>query len=234
MIGPRIMGSHKVENDPWVPLDQELDVSRLKNSNETTVSDLPLPKNPLYHMIDSEKYIQTLEQKLAKITKNRNKQKEPTSRDIINSLADFHEDQMRRYLDDTAGICSTSDSVAVDDSSMQPSYLQRKIYPERQPLNSEEIAELLKEDVLGEKFEELNGSNTDLNTCAGLVRTSIGKSKDKTQEKPENVSENMPAAEKSDLFQNNGASKEGSESNSNNSENWANFDNINGGNGKDL
>ena len=51
-------GSSKVENDPWVPL--ETDQFANKDAADLMRTDLPSPQNPLYQLIDSEKYIQSL------------------------------------------------------------------------------------------------------------------------------------------------------------------------------
>ncbi|GFR99765.1 hypothetical protein ElyMa_006381600 [Elysia marginata] len=213
-------GSQKVENDPWVPLD-------LSKENSSAGSCLPVPQNPLYQMIDSEKYIQSLEQKLAKLTKSRtSKQKEPTSRDIINSLAVFHEDQMRRYIDDSSGTCSSNNTAIVDDNSLQPSYLQRKMYPERQPLNYEEIAELVKEDVMAEKFEELNicERNSGADSLEALSNKNTG-----SQPEEHIITDLTDSAGKSEVPNiDTRAPQEQSDINvPSNSENWANFDNMN-------
>lgn len=66
---------------------------------------------------------------------------------------------MRRYISQSDMIdfdlasCSRSDEVMP-----QSSFVQRKLHPEKQPLNAEEIAELVKEDVLAKVFEETMSS----------------------------------------------------------------------------
>ncbi|CAL1526166.1 unnamed protein product [Lymnaea stagnalis] len=141
------MENFKRNNDPWLPLDEDL----------TTLQNLainPIPANPLHQMIDSEKYIQSLEQKLKKISKAR--QGEPTSHEIISSLALFHDDQMRRYIDDTNINSFTSTGTSANDEPTTPlAFMQRKLHPEKQPLNAEEILELVKEDILDKTFEEI-------------------------------------------------------------------------------
>ena len=170
------------------------------------------------------------EQKLAKLTKNRKRQKEPTSRDIINSLAVFHEDQMRRYLDDSAEV---SNGSVVDDGSMQTSYLHRRIYPERQPLNPEEIAELLKEDVMAERFEKLTVD--EINMCVNSEQALNGRASDISSGEPE-ANKSSHAPHKSDVDSHDHASDDqvsGTVPYSNDgdasseTENWANFANMN-------
>ncbi|RUS84782.1 hypothetical protein EGW08_007466 [Elysia chlorotica] len=232
-------GNYKVENDPWVPLVRETETSQLSSDTDRPSAclgtRLSTPLNPLYQIIDSEKYIQSLENKLAKLTKNKIKQKEPTSRDIINSLATFHEDQMRRYIDDTAGYCPSSNAGTIEESSMQASYLHRKIYPERQPLNAEEIAELLKEDVMAEKFEELNvgddNSHTDsqrTDTIPGALRVQSAPAHSSTVAKSNQENDSALSEQPAEIVPHNDDNNDPVSS-----ENWANFDHMSGGNERD-
>ncbi|BFZ06975.1 hypothetical protein BsWGS_10014 [Bradybaena similaris] len=136
----------KCNNDPWTPLPEVEPATPQPGI-------APAPENPLSKMIDSERYIQTLERKLAQLSKSR--EGEPSSRDIITSLALFHDDQMRRYISQTDIIDFGLASYSRSDEAMPPSsFVQRKLHPEKQPLNAEEIAELVKEDVLAKVFEE--------------------------------------------------------------------------------
>ncbi|XP_059161807.1 uncharacterized protein LOC131944927 [Physella acuta] len=137
-------GTNKRNNDPWVPLPDVID------DDDTSV--LPsLPNDPLHEMIDSEKYIQTLETKLKKIMKSK-KGGEPSSREIISSLALFHEDQMKRYIEEST--TSSFNSMNIDEQIAQISFVQRKLHPEKQPLNAEEILELVRADILARTYEE--------------------------------------------------------------------------------
>ena len=175
-------------------------------------------------------FLWRVENKLAKLTKNRIKQKEPTSRDIINSLAVFHEDQMRRYIDDTVGYCPSSNAVGMEESSLQASYLHRKIYPERQPLYPEEVTELLKEDLMAERFEELNvvdntahsGSEQKDNISGQLCAKSGAVHSGGTGEKSDLVNDSAPCEQSSETVPQDNDSNSPSAS-----ENWANFDHMN-------
>ena len=60
---PSSGGSPKVENDPWVPLEVETSASGMaddKDKINSVGTRLSEPQNPLYQLIDSEKYIQSL------------------------------------------------------------------------------------------------------------------------------------------------------------------------------
>lgn len=66
---------------------------------------------------------------------------------------------MRRYISQTDMIDFDLASCSRSDEAMpQSSFVQRKLHPEKQPLNAEEIAELVKEDVLAKVFEETMSS----------------------------------------------------------------------------
>ncbi|XP_076464313.1 uncharacterized protein LOC143296329 [Babylonia areolata] len=132
------MARPKAQNDPWIPLTEV-----------TGIISQP-PCDPRYQLIDSDRYIESLERKLKRI-KGRNKP-EPSSRDIIDSLAGFKDDQMRRFLHNGHTITSepSSSVIAADvaTSSSSMAFLQRRLHPERQALNMEELFELLKDDEL--------------------------------------------------------------------------------------
>ncbi|CAG5114760.1 unnamed protein product [Candidula unifasciata] len=149
----------KCNNDPWAPLHGEgLASSQLLIAQA--------PENPLNQMIESERYIQTLERRLAQLSKG--KQGEPSSKDIITSLALFHDDQMRRYISQTDIIDFGLASCSGSDEMPQTSFVQRKLRPEKQPLNPEELAELVKEDVLAKVFEE-SVSSTAIETVSNAL-----------------------------------------------------------------
>ncbi|KAL3874768.1 hypothetical protein ACJMK2_037738 [Sinanodonta woodiana] len=129
----------RTQNDPWKTLDQ---------TNYTTIVQPPAT-NPLYDLISSDKYLDSLEKRLHKI-KGRSSEV-ATSKDMISALEHKRDAQMQQYMisSSTAG----ADYVTVDQSS--PGFsLQRKLYPEKQFLNPQEIVALLEEDVLGKNFEE--------------------------------------------------------------------------------
>ncbi|GFO14268.1 RNA 3'-terminal phosphate cyclase-like [Plakobranchus ocellatus] len=230
-------GKSKVENDPWTPLEISESTDNASGSTPNVTDSvrssslrlsIGMPQNPLYQMIDSEKYIQSLEQKLSKLTKNR--RKEPTSRDIINSLAVFHEDQMRRYIDDTIGFSPSANDGFSDDGSAHSSFLQRRLYPERQPLNPEEIAELLKEDVVAERFEQLSteAESKDANQLSHNTVTDISSAEANTVHLPKVSSNQTPAECVSSKNSSEIVHSGDNDSALNESDNnWANFDRFN-------
>ncbi|KAK7490196.1 hypothetical protein BaRGS_00018541, partial [Batillaria attramentaria] len=125
------------ENDPWSPLPAASGVIQQP------------PADPRYQLIDSGRYIESLEKKLNRI-KGKQKQ-EPNSRDIIDSLALFRDDQMRRYIEKEEQV-TTSPTITQDqDNTSATSYIQRKLHPERQAINVEELFELLKDDQLARR-----------------------------------------------------------------------------------
>nr|KAI8741160.1 CAunnamed protein product [Biomphalaria glabrata] len=149
----KTMEGQKRNNDPWAPLPE---VASQSNPVECNFSLGFSFEDPLHQKLDSERYIKSLESKLQKLTRVKNK--DPSSKDIISSLTLFHDDQMKRYVDDSAaGLSSPLTTTAISEESLNPlSYLQRKLYPERQPLSAEELLQLLQEDVLGKIFEDLS------------------------------------------------------------------------------
>ncbi|KAK3592552.1 hypothetical protein CHS0354_005613 [Potamilus streckersoni] len=127
------------QNDPWKPLDENNSPNIIKSH----------VANPLYDLISSDKYIDSLEKKLHRI-KGRASEF-ATSKDMIAALEHKRDAQMQQYMisSNTAG----ADYVTVDQSS--PGFsLQRKLHPEKQFLNPQEIVALLEEDVLAKNFEE--------------------------------------------------------------------------------
>ncbi|KAH9489106.1 hypothetical protein Btru_057696 [Bulinus truncatus] len=141
------MDSVKINNDPWTPLT--VDSISVEQSTFLVMS----LENPLHQELDSEKYIRSLETKLNKLTKVKNA--EPSARDIISSLTLFHDDQMKRYVDDLSIDHGFHSDITYSEEFINPlSYVQRKLHPEKQPLCAEELLELLKEDILAKTFED--------------------------------------------------------------------------------
>ncbi|PVD25906.1 hypothetical protein C0Q70_13570 [Pomacea canaliculata] len=131
--------SAKVENDPWLPLP------------ESSAAITAPPVDPLRQLIDSERYIESLEKKLIRIKGKC--YKAPSSADIINSLALFRDDQMRRFMAKESDVSLSSTITPQDTSS---SYIQRRLHPERQAINVDELFELLKDDELARLKDEQN------------------------------------------------------------------------------
>ena len=103
-----------------------------------------------------------LERKLERLTKKNNRG--PTSHDIINSLASFHEDQMRRFIDADK---SEDQDIPIDSAPMSASFVQRKLYP-AQPVNGEELQSLVKQDSMV-KEESKTDSEIEKQLQSGVV-----------------------------------------------------------------
>ncbi|KAL8611098.1 hypothetical protein ACOMHN_064388 [Nucella lapillus] len=156
------MAQLKAQNDPWTPLPEKAD------------GILQPPCDPRHQLIDSDRYIESLERRLKRL-KGRNKP-ELSSRDIINSIAGFKDDQMRRFLQNGHSITApppySSSSITDDATTTSASYLQRKLYPERQALNTEELFELLKDDELTRiKLEEEEEEEAEHKPAASLAKS---------------------------------------------------------------
>ncbi|CAI9724359.1 Hypothetical predicted protein [Octopus vulgaris] len=130
-----------MKNDPWTPLPS------------MSANLPPAPKDPLYDMISSEEYLESLNRRLQQIKLEG--QKEPTSKDIIKELALKKADIMKNFLEE-GGSLEFDDANALDDDNFQ-SYFQRKFCPERQALSTEELITLLQADELTNQVE--NNSN---------------------------------------------------------------------------
>ncbi|KAI8787790.1 CAunnamed protein product [Biomphalaria glabrata] len=210
----KTMEGQKRNNDPWAPLPE---VASQPNPVECNFSLGFSFEDPLHQKLDSEKYIKSLESKLQKLTRVKNK--DPSSKDIISSLTLFHDDQMKRYVDDSAaGLSSPLTTTAISEESLNPlSYLQRKLYPERQPLSAEELLQLLQEDVLGKIFEDLSSScessnSNNKNETLCNIPQGVNVEKDQQQESVSSLPEqesvsSLPEQESG--------------------ENWANFEDMN-------
>ena len=82
---------------------------------------------------------------------------EPSSRDIINSLTCFRSDQMQRFMD--MDQCFSTSATSLTDQTAtsslgSASYIQRRLHPERQAIDMEELFELLKDDELAKNRAE--------------------------------------------------------------------------------
>ncbi|GAB1609900.1 uncharacterized protein LOC115213416 [Argonauta hians] len=126
-----------MKNDPWSPMP-------------SVAADLPpVPKDPIFNMISSEEYLESLNKRLQQIKfENR---KEPTSKDIINELVLKKADIMKNFLED-GHTFQFDDAISLDEDNFQ-AYFQRKFCPERQALSSDELITLLKADELTTEVE---------------------------------------------------------------------------------
>ncbi|XP_064603578.1 uncharacterized protein LOC135468995 [Liolophura sinensis] len=118
------------------------------------------PKDPLYDLIDSDRYIKSLENKLRKLKGG--SKKEPTAKDMISSLEKSKEDHFRRLEQFKEDYVSNfvSDSLTSDnDSSL--SYIQRRIHPDRIAIDPEELMELLQDNAVEKQVEKSQMDNSD-------------------------------------------------------------------------
>jgi len=125
----------KANNDPWKPL----------------------PNMPFTKLADSEKYIQSLEKKLQKISKNKGNCG-PTSKDMISSLEVFHKDQLGDLMKRTS--ISESNFLAAEQLPAS-SFLYRRLHPEKQAVNVEETLVLVKEDTITKDQEDSHVNKKD-------------------------------------------------------------------------
>uniref|UniRef100_A0A2C9LY07 Uncharacterized protein n=1 Tax=Biomphalaria glabrata TaxID=6526 RepID=A0A2C9LY07_BIOGL len=219
----KTMEGQKRNNDPWAPLPE---VASQPNPVECNFSLGFSFEDPLHQKLDSERYIKSLESKLQKLTRVKNK--DPSSKDIISSLTLFHDDQMKRYVDDSAaGLSSPLTMTAISEESLNPlSYLQRKLYPERQHLSAEELLQLLQEDVLGKIFEDLSSScessnSNNKNETLCNIPQGVNVEKDQQQESVSSLpeQESMSSLPEQESVSSLPEQESG--------ENWANFEDMN-------
>ncbi|CAE1322959.1 unnamed protein product [Acanthosepion pharaonis] len=136
------------KNDPWTPLPP-------------SSSTLPMPKNPLYDIISSEEYLESLNKRLHQIRQQGTK--EPSAKDILNGLAVKKADIMKQFLEENSSHLNEDDLNSLDAENFQ-TFLQRKIFPERQAISAEELVTLIQADELAKLVES---QDLDTNVEAG-------------------------------------------------------------------
>lgn len=88
------------------------------------------------------------ESKLNKV-QGKNRHGEPNPRDMIDGLTRVKEDHMARFISQTAERCFIPDGAMDDHNDASPAaLLQRRLHPEKQALNPEEIVVLVNADEL--------------------------------------------------------------------------------------
>ncbi|XP_067681611.1 coiled-coil domain-containing protein 32-like [Haliotis asinina] len=162
-------------NDPWAPQPP---------SNGTV---LPCPTDPLHELISSDRYIASLEKKLNRI-KGRSRQ-EPSSQDIVQSLTKLRNDQMERFLKEES---SQTQAVQLPcgGEATSTSYIQRRLYPEKQAVTGDELVVLLQDDALAIRIaeeQELEELTAGKGPAAAMVT-----SKSESKSREEKVSEPVP------------------------------------------
>ena len=112
---------------------------------------------PKAKQFDSNQYIATLEYRLNKI-KGHNKVKEPSAKDVLDSLTIAKTDAMS-ILTKSSNDPYISDHSNIEDTPVYNSSLactlQRKLQPNKQALTREELSQLLENDELSKMSVEL-------------------------------------------------------------------------------
>ncbi|XP_041354643.1 uncharacterized protein LOC121372403 [Gigantopelta aegis] len=126
------------QNDPWKSPSQPV---LLQNA----------PTDPRYCFISSENYIDSLEKKLKQLKGKT--AKESTSKEMVDSLGRVRDDQMQSFLNTDSCDRLMDFSVDITDPSAA-AFLQRRLHPERQAVNSEELVYLLQDDALSKTVTE--------------------------------------------------------------------------------
>ncbi|XP_013401839.1 uncharacterized protein LOC106167584 [Lingula anatina] len=142
----------KNNNDPWVPLN-----------GKQTIKCVNMPPENAHgqNMLTSDEYIAKLEAKLKRMQKSKTG---PSSKDIINSLAEVKEHQLNSMVQDTITpyVTCLEDSQSSNTSELSVSFLQKRLYPERQALTTEELQQLIANDELAKRILEDDVSDGDV------------------------------------------------------------------------
>lgn len=89
--------------------------------------------------------------------------KEPSAKDILNGLAVKKADIMKQFLEENSSHLNEDDLNSLDAENFQ-TFLQRKIFPERQAISAEELVTLIQADELAKLVES---QDLDTNVEAG-------------------------------------------------------------------
>ncbi|XP_045162298.2 uncharacterized protein LOC123527076 isoform X1 [Mercenaria mercenaria] len=144
---------NKNKNDPWTPLES-------KDSAFPTI--LAAPQDPLKNIISSESYVKSLEKRLNKI---KGKSATVKPKDMIQSLHEARDLHSSQYISDSTTNTYSEDFTSDTSESMITS-IQRKLNPERQALNTQELVPLVQEDVLARTLAELDDTKDVQKTCS--------------------------------------------------------------------
>ena len=91
--------------------------------------------------------------------------KEPTSKEMVHSLGRVRDDQMQSFLNANSCDRLMDFSVDITDPSTV-AFLQRRLHPERQAVNSEELVQLLQDDALSKAVSENSDKIEECGDCA--------------------------------------------------------------------
>ncbi|XP_054718661.1 uncharacterized protein LOC129228053 [Uloborus diversus] len=105
------------------------------------------------HLPDSNDYIQKLENRLTKV-KGHNK--ELTSKDMLLILQKARDDSMLHLIGGSSNSFSSLSDCDVN-KEVTVSYVERKLFPEKNGVTYEELQNLLECDVLAKTVSETNG-----------------------------------------------------------------------------
>ncbi|CAN8000026.1 unnamed protein product [Ixodes hexagonus] len=118
---------------------------------------------------DSEDYVASLESKLARL---KGKGRDVTAREMLSVLGEAREDQTGHLVnaDPDMAVAATAYLPGDDcsDAPVHSSYLEKRLFPERQALTQEELKYLLEADFLGKSVAAESSA-----TAAARDRASI-------------------------------------------------------------
>ncbi|GFT00197.1 hypothetical protein NPIL_392341 [Nephila pilipes] len=105
---------------------------------------------------DSDNYLRKLETRLSKV---KGLNKNLTSKDMITVLQKARDDHMNRLISSSVEQLSTIDSLE-GDKEVSVSYVEKKLFPEKNGVTYEELQHLLESDVLAKVSAEYNGEGS--------------------------------------------------------------------------
>ncbi|GFX57945.1 hypothetical protein TNCV_3069121 [Trichonephila clavipes] len=112
------------------------------------------------HLPDSDHYLRKLETRLSKV---KGLNKNLTSKDMITVLQKARDDYMSRLISSSAEQLCAIDSLE-GDKEVSVSYVEKKLFPEKNGVTYEELQHLLESDVLAKVSAECNAEgSTDSN-----------------------------------------------------------------------
>ncbi|KAG8185870.1 hypothetical protein JTE90_004412 [Oedothorax gibbosus] len=124
-----------------------------KNNITNDVAVQNQPSSEFNHLPDSDTYIQKLERRLSRV---KGTNKAPTSKDMISVLQQARDDYMSRLISSSAEQLSAF-APTEGDRELTISYVERKLFPEKNGVTYEEMQHLLESDVLAKVSAESNG-----------------------------------------------------------------------------
>ncbi|KAF8777903.1 coiled-coil domain-containing protein 32-like [Argiope bruennichi] len=107
------------------------------------------------HLPDSDDYIRKLETRLSKV---KGLNKSLTSKDMITVLQKAKDDYMSHLISSATGQLSFDDCDG--DKEVSVSYVEKKLFPEKNGVTYEELQHLLESDVLAKVSAEYNSETS--------------------------------------------------------------------------